>query len=288
MPTLRLARRFLARLLLPPPPPSPLPPVRRSNFPFLERLPADVLQTIAASLDDPRDLCALGQCSHACRASAEAETAWLAQLDALGVTVCERLTEVPWSPTWPTAPDKPCCFLYEGRLPPNPAPPLPAKVLVRRARGAMLANERFYRFFREGDHDNMFQLWLNDPPHVNEPPRCKHPGNRMLYGHADVMASWCQILRMPPRIAPGGRCGWYIDARGECAGVRVHEWIHAGGANTMAGAPVGAPVGTVLAVNAFEMRAGAWRMTLHEAADERLLRTLTAGGVNPREFKFGP
>ena len=242
---------------------------RCSSQPWLTSLPPELIEKIAALIDDAASLSAFEACSRACHASCS-DLPWLAQIDTLGFAVQQHLSHVPWVPSRYATNHPPTALCFVGRYSldngpaadsPEQQPPLGAKQLYRRCRDVLKADERFYADFRAGDLAAMAQLWHDDT--TDEVPRCRHPGGEMLMGRPSVLFSWKLILRNPPRVTPV-QAQWYCNTSGTRAAVRVHEQIRTHDCST--------PIGTVLAVNSFALHTDRWRMVLHEAAEQLLGR----------------
>ena len=121
---------------------------------------------------------------------------------------------------------------------------MPDRVSNEDERAALLANEEFYRAFRDGDFAAMSRLWA-----AQLPVACLHPGTPLLLGRQAVLASWKQVLSAPPPM----RCqGSTVQVFGETALVYCYE----GGDNQ--------PM-HLAATNVFAKEGGAWRMVHHHA-----------------------
>lgn len=127
-----------------------------------------------------------------------------------------------------------------------------------------LANDAFYRAFRDRDQAAMARLWAQ-----RQPLLCAHPGARPLYERAAVLDSWASILGSPncPRLE-------YRIERILCCGelvlITCYEWTRA------------QPDAVLLATNGFVPEAGEYRMTIHQAGPVRALVMSGAAGGSMR------
>lgn len=116
-----------------------------------------------------------------------------------------------------------------------------------------LANDAFYRAFRDRDQAAMARLWAQ-----RQPLLCAHPGARPLYERAAVLDSWASILgsancpRLEYRIERILCCG-------ELVLITCYEWTRA------------QPDAVLLATNGFVPEAGEYRMIIHQAGPVRAL-----------------
>jgi ketosteroid isomerase-like protein len=108
------------------------------------------------------------------------------------------------------------------------------------------ANASFYSAFSEGDLVAMSALWAEEV-HI----ACFHPGSAGIFGRADVLDSWRQILRpRPPFIM---RCDRpRVQLLGDAAIVACYE------AN-------GDRPAHLAATNVFVLEGGRWRLMHHQA-----------------------
>jgi ketosteroid isomerase-like protein len=106
------------------------------------------------------------------------------------------------------------------------------------------ANDAFYDAFDMGDYNAMMEVWA-----AEHPIACVHPGSDALFGRADVMRSWRDILAASSRPAIQS-----IRPRPmvfEEVGMVVCTEVLAGA--------------RLAASNLFVMENGAWRMVHHQA-----------------------
>lgn len=116
-------------------------------------------------------------------------------------------------------------------------------------RGVTDANEAFYRAFRGADVKAMGDVWTRGA-HA----QCAHPGQGVVCGRADVMASWELIFAGVPREVG-------IDVK--CVDVRAHATDSWGFVTCVERIGVGA---RLTAVNVFERGDdGVWRVVMHQA-----------------------
>lgn len=108
----------------------------------------------------------------------------------------------------------------------------------------LLANESFYEAFAAGDADAMDVLWAR-----HAPVACVHPGQDVLTGRDDVLASWRAILTSGD--ATGFRCERArVALLGDAGFVTCIERFGAG---------------RLLATNVFVREDGQWHMVHHHA-----------------------
>jgi ketosteroid isomerase-like protein len=115
------------------------------------------------------------------------------------------------------------------------------------------ANARFYRAFEALDLDLMDAVWAHGE-HVT----CVHPGWPLLQGWAAVRDSWGAIFASTEEMR-FTISDVRVVAAPDLAVVTCRENILSGVAGRIA-------VTSVLATNAFEQRAGGWRLILHHAS----------------------
>lgn len=116
-------------------------------------------------------------------------------------------------------------------------------------RGVTDANEAFYRAFRGADVAAMGDVWT-----LGAHAQCAHPGQGVVCGRADVMASWELIFAGVPKEVG-------IDVK--CVDVRAHASDSWGFVTCIERIGVGA---RLTAVNVFERGDdGVWRVVMHQA-----------------------
>lgn len=107
-------------------------------------------------------------------------------------------------------------------------------------------NRNFYRAFAEHDFEAMDELWADSLP-----VSCIHPGWQALFGRADVMTSWRDLMRSGPAtpiVARAERVSLYRDT----ALVLCEEVLN--GSAVLA------------AANLFVREDGEWRLAHHQAS----------------------
>ena len=109
----------------------------------------------------------------------------------------------------------------------------------------LAANAAFYAAFARKDAEAMAALWAHAAPVA-----CLHPGWEPLYGRADVVESWRNILRAGG--APPIRC----------QRPRVHVW----GETAFVVCEEHVPGGILAATNVFVREDGQWRIAHHHAS----------------------
>jgi ketosteroid isomerase-like protein len=108
------------------------------------------------------------------------------------------------------------------------------------------ANAAFYSAFSEGDVAAMNAVWAEESPLA-----CFHPGAPGLFGRAEVLGSWQQILRPRPPFTM--RCDRpRVQLLGETALILCYE------AN-------GDRPAHLAATNVFVLEGTRWRMVHHQA-----------------------
>lgn len=126
-----------------------------------------------------------------------------------------------------------------------------------------VANESFYKAFRERDVAAMGRLWAHGQPLL-----CVHPGARPLYARAAILASWEGLLhsancpRLEYRVERILHCGEWVL-------VTCYEWSRQ------------QPDAVLLATNGFVLEAGEYRMAIHQAGPVRA--TVFSGDTRPEE-----
>jgi len=123
---------------------------------------------------------------------------------------------------------------------------MPPLVPPRAEADVLRANDSFYSAFSDGDLAAMSALWAEESPVA-----CFHPGSAGLFGRADVLDSWRQILRPRPPFVM--RCDRpRVQLLGDTAVVACYE------AN-------GDRPAHLAATNVFVFEGGRWRLVHHQA-----------------------
>lgn len=111
--------------------------------------------------------------------------------------------------------------------------------------GLLAANGDFYAAFAAGDFGAMDALWARKAPVA-----CIHPGWPPVHGRDQVMGTWTDILRNPPRpaVRPFGQRAMLLGDVGLVIGFEA-----IGDAR-------------LVATNLYVREGGAWKMVHHQAA----------------------
>lgn len=110
----------------------------------------------------------------------------------------------------------------------------------------LLANERFYKAFSDGDFEAMSELWAHGVPVV-----CFHPTAPLLVGREAVLQSWRQLLRGVSSFAL--RCeDAVITVVNDTAILTCYE-------------AAGDEPAHLAATNVFVLEEGQWKMVHHHA-----------------------